>query len=79
MESCCAFGYAVLVASLRPGSDKSACATSDHTKPLREDPEAEGVRHVLKERVVGVLLIGAGSLLNGYGPALASALSLRGG
>ena len=29
----------------------------------REDPETEGVRHVLKERVVGVVLIGLGSLL----------------
>ena len=43
-----------------------------------EDAEAEGVRHVLQERVAGVILISLGSLLNGYGPAIASWFSLRG-
>lgn len=39
-----------------------------------EAAEAEGVRHVLKERVVGVALVGGGSILNAYGPALATAI-----
>lgn len=42
------------------------------------DAEFEGVRHVVQERVAGVLLISLGSLLNGYGPAIGSWLSLRG-
>ena len=49
-----------------------------HPDAEREDAEAAGVRHVLKERVVGVALIGAGSILNAYGPAIASALNFRG-
>ena len=43
-----------------------------------ENAEKEGVRHVLKERVVGVLLIAAGSMLNGYGVAIARLISLKG-
>ena len=43
-----------------------------------DEAEKEGVRHVLKERVVGVLLIAAGSMLNGYGVAIARLLSLKG-
>ena len=49
-----------------------------HPDAGHEDAEAAGVRHVLKERVVGVALIGVGSLLNAYGPAIASALRFRG-
>lgn len=52
---------------------------SPRLEPLQdEETESEGVRHVLKERVYGVILISVGSVLNGYGPALARALSLRG-
>jgi hypothetical protein len=43
-----------------------------------EEAEQEGVRHVLKERVVGVILIACGSMLNGYGMELARLFSLRG-
>lgn len=53
----------------------------DNAGGVREregDAEYEGVRHVIKERVVGVVLIGSGSLLNGYGPAIASVLHLKG-
>lgn len=47
--------------------------------PSREDEaENEGVHHVLKERVIGVVLIAAGSLLNGYGVAISRLLSLKG-
>lgn len=42
------------------------------------EAEEEGVRHVVKERVVGVALIAVGSMLNGYGPAIAHLLLLRG-
>jgi hypothetical protein len=42
----------------------------------QEEAEAESVSHVIKERVVGVLLIGLGSMLNGYGTAIARALAL---
>ena len=46
----------------------------------KEDVEAEreGINHVMKERVAGVVLIAAGSLLNGYGIALARLLNLKG-
>ena len=56
-------------------------ARGDRQQPDAEHEEAEaaGVRHVLKERVVGVALIGLGSLLNAYGPAIATALDLKGG
>lgn len=55
-------------------------ARGDRQHPDAESKEAEaaGVRHVLKERVIGVALIGAGSVLNAYGPAIASILKLRG-
>ena len=55
-------------------------ARGDRQHPDAEgkDAEAAGVRHVLKERVIGVALIGIGSILNAYGPAIASALKLRG-
>ena len=49
-----------------------------HPDAESKDAEAAGVRHVLKERVIGVALIGAGSILNAYGSAIASALKLRG-
>ena len=49
-----------------------------HPDAESKDAEAAGVRHVLKERVIGVALIGAGSILNAYGPAIASILKLRG-
>ena len=50
----------------------------DQKRPEDEPAEIEGIRHVIKERIVGVLLVAIGSLLNGYGPALGSALRLRG-
>ena len=61
----------------QPGFEE-ARGDRQHPDAEREDAEAAGVRHVLKERVVGVALIGAGSILNAYGSAIASALKFRG-
>lgn len=44
----------------------------------QDEAEGEGVRHLVKERVVGVLFIAVGSVLNGYGPAIGHWLALRG-
>ena len=44
----------------------------------QEEAESEALRHVVQERIAGVTLIGVGSLLNGYGLAIARLFGLKG-